>query len=40
VKFDAYEKLKRQVLYSSGVDFTKGESQEEGRKTGAMEFKA
>lgn len=39
VKFEAYEKLKRQVLYSSGVDFTKGESQDEARKHGAMLFK-
>lgn len=40
VKFEAYEKLKRQVLYSSGVDFTKGDNPDESRKTGAMEFRA
>lgn len=39
VKNEAYEKLKRQVLYQSGVDFTKGENQDEARKHGAMLFK-
>ena len=40
VKFEAYEKLKRQVLYSSGVDFTKGDTPDEARKMGAQEFRA
>jgi hypothetical protein len=34
------EKLKRQVYYSSGVNFTKGETQDEARKTGALEFRS
>jgi hypothetical protein len=28
------------VLYSSGVDFTKGDTQDEARKAGALEFRA
>jgi hypothetical protein len=39
VKGEAYEKLKRKVMYSSGVDYHKGEDADVAKRDGINDFK-
>ena len=40
IKVEAYEKLKRKVMYSSGIEYHKGDDVDVAKKTGVNEFKA
>ena len=39
VKLDAYDKLKKKVVYSSGIDYHKGEDNDQAKMNGVNDFK-
>lgn len=40
IKLEAYDKLKKKVVYSSGVDYHKGEDNDQAKMNGVNEFKS